>query len=75
MPRNPHLSAGDILGNIFGRCEKQRYPHERAAQEAKERREAAAAETGETLALTVYKCDRSYCGGWHLTSSGPRKRR
>ncbi len=73
MPRNPHL--GDVLGNIFGRCEKQRYPHERAAQEAKERREAAAADNGETLILSVYKCDRSYCGGWHLTSNAPRRRR
>lgn len=74
MPRNPHLSSNDILGNIFGRCEKQRYPHERAAEEAKQRREAAAAEKGEILELTVYKCDRSYCGGWHLTSNTARKR-
>lgn len=54
--------------DVFGECGKRRYPHQRAAEEAKERQEAVAAAEGKALRLTVYKCDRSYCGGWHLTS-------
>lgn len=56
------------VASILGACEKKRYPHQRAAQEAMEIQLAHAAERGESLVLRVYKCPKSYCGGWHLTS-------
>jgi len=49
-------------------CGKKRYPHERAAREAKEAQEQYARDRGEELGLRVYACDRPSCGGWHLTS-------
>jgi hypothetical protein len=56
------------VASILGTCEKKRYPHERAAKEAMEIQLRYAAERGERLELRVYKCPKSYCGGWHLTS-------
>lgn len=53
---------------ILGACEKKRYPHQRAAEDAMQTQIAYAEERGELLSLRVYKCPRSYCGGWHLTS-------
>lgn len=53
---------------ILGACEKKRYPHQRAAEEAMQTQLGHAAERGEALNLRVYKCPKSYCGGWHLTS-------
>lgn len=68
MGKSRRPSSIDLAG-IFGACNKQRYPHRRAAEEAKARSEARAAAQGEPVELAVYECDRSYCGGWHLTSS------
>lgn len=56
------------VASIFGTCDKKRYPHERAAQEAMQIQLQYAADRGESLELRVYKCPKSYCGGWHLTS-------
>lgn len=57
------------IASILGACEKKRYPHERAAEEAMQIQLARAAERGEPLLLRIYKCPKSYCGGWHLTSA------
>jgi hypothetical protein len=59
---------GPDLSDIFGACDKKRYPHQRAAEEAMQTQIDYAKERGETLRLRIYKCPRSYCGGWHLTS-------
>ena len=57
------------IASILGACEKKRYPHRRAAEEAMQTQLAHAAERGESLRLRVYECPKSYCGGWHLTSA------
>jgi hypothetical protein len=49
-------------------CGKKRYPHRRAAEEARDTQIAYAAERGEAPALRVYECPKPHCGGWHLTS-------
>lgn len=54
--------------SIFGSCDKKRYPHERAAEDALQIQVQYAADRGEVLELRVYKCPKSHCGGWHLTS-------
>ena len=56
------------VASILGGCEKKRYPHQRAAEEAMHIQLQYAADRGESLELRVYKCSKSYCGGWHLTS-------
>jgi|GEM_PF-2394323 len=56
------------LASVLGTCDKKRYPHKRAAEEAMQLQLRYAADRGEALRLSVYKCPKSYCGGWHLTS-------
>jgi hypothetical protein len=53
---------------ILGACDKKRYPHKGAAEEAMQIQLEHASDRGEALHLRVYKCPKSYCGGWHLTS-------
>jgi hypothetical protein len=62
--RNRSIDVASILGT----CEKKRYPHKRAAEEAMQIQIEYAVDRGESLELRVYKCPKSYCGGWHLTS-------
>lgn len=57
------------MASIFGTCEKKRYPHKRAAEDATYIQLQHAADRGESLELRVYKCPKAYCGGWHLTSA------
>jgi hypothetical protein len=64
MRQNRSIDVSSILGT----CEKKRYPHERAAREAMEHQIQYAVDRGEVLELRAYKCPKSYCGGWHLTS-------
>jgi hypothetical protein len=59
------------VASIFGTCGKKRYPHQRAAEEAMQIQLQYASERGEALDLRVYKCPKSYCGGWHLTNASP----
>jgi hypothetical protein len=66
MRQNRSVDVASILGS----CGKNRYPHEKAAREAMEIQLQYAADRGETLELRVYKCPKSFCGGWHLTSGG-----
>jgi hypothetical protein len=56
------------IASILGTCQKKRYPHQRAAEEAMEIQIRHGVDRGESLELRVYKCPKSYCGGWHLTS-------